>query len=88
MRVDGLLHGRGDGSEVASVANFEVAEAPWRLSVREVVEIDGVLRKIIKLYVLHHADDGDIVFGLVIAEAIVAADRVDRAERKSWPCAR
>jgi len=37
--VDGLLDGSGDRSEVASVADFEVAEVPWMLSVRDVIEI-------------------------------------------------
>ncbi len=33
------------GREVASVADFEVAEAPWMLSVRDVIEIYGFFRQ-------------------------------------------
>ena len=75
-RVDGLLDSSRDGSEVARVADFEVAEHPRVLTVRDVIEIYGFFRKITELNILRYADHGDIVFGLVIAQAIVAPDRV------------
>jgi hypothetical protein len=42
----------------------------------DVIKIHWLFRKIIKLDVSRYPDDGDIVFGFVIAQAIATPNRV------------
>src|SRR5262249_35415327 len=64
---------------VASVTDFEVAEAPRALRVWHVIEVLGFFPKIVELDVLDYADDREVVCGIV-AQAIVIPNRI--AERE------
>ena len=87
-RADGLLHGSGNGAEVARVADFEIAEAPGALCVRKVVEMYWFFGKLVKFSILRYPDDGDIVFRFIVAYAVMTPDRVADGETASSPCAR
>ncbi len=46
----------GNGTEVSGVTNLEVAEAPFPLRVRKVIDVSGRAFQITELHVLAHAD--------------------------------
>ena len=72
----GLAPARADLNSDSPSATERPLGEEWPRSVREVIDIDRFFLKITELHIFRDADDGNIVFWLVIAQAIVAARRI------------